>query len=108
MTTVIHRARRDNDREWRYIVAGAAGAVEYHVLRHGSDPLGIERHSRRPLHEGDEPDRCDILEGPCYPDGSSLDARHLSLEWARAGFDDEVIWAELERRYAEMAREAGR
>lgn len=105
--TAIHRIHRDDDRQWRYIVAGAAGAVEYHALRRNGDALGVEYHSPRPLYNGDEPDRCDILEGPCYPSGSGYDGWHLSLAWARAGFDDEVIWGELERRYAEMAREAG-
>jgi hypothetical protein len=108
MTAVIHRVRRDDDRQWRYIAAGAAGAIEYHALRWNGDPLGIEHHSPRPLHDGDEPDRCDILEGSCYPDGTSLGARDLHRKWLDAGCDDEVIWAELETRYAEMAREAGR
>ena len=83
------------------------GAIEYHALARNGDPLGIEHHSPRPLYDGSTPaSRCDILEGPCYPDGTSLGADRLHREWEAAGRDDEVIWRELEIRYAHMAREA--
>jgi hypothetical protein len=59
------RDRRDDGRQVRYIVAGPCGAVEYHALL-GGDPLGIEYHSPRPWYTAEEPQRCDILEGPCY------------------------------------------
>lgn len=98
------RIRRD-DRQIRYIVAGEHGAIEYHALSRNGDPLGIEHHSPRPKYDGDEPCRCDILEGPCYPDGTSEGAVRLRREFEAAGRDDEVIWRELESRYAEMAGE---
>ena len=104
-TTV--RVRRDSDRQIRYAVAGMNEAIEYHALARNGDPLGIEHHSPRPLYDGSTPaSRCDILEGPCYPDGTSLGADRLHREWEAAGRDDEVIWRELEIRYAHMAREA--
>jgi|SRR5580700_1725497 hypothetical protein len=99
------RVRRDNDRRIRYIVAGMHGAIEYHALTLDGDPLGIEHHSPRPKYDGDEACRCDILEGPCYPVGTSLGALDLRRRYEAAGRDDEVIWRELEIRYGVMARE---
>jgi hypothetical protein len=107
MTIRMIRDRRDNDGQIRYVVAGPCGAVEYHALRSGG-PLGIEYHSPRPLHDEDqEPSRCDILEGPCYPGGTSTGASVLHREFEAAGGDDEVIWRELEARCRAWAQKAG-
>jgi hypothetical protein len=44
-------------------------------------------------------DSCDVLEGPCYYDGSSLQARDVLEKWVASERDDEVIWAELAEYY---------
>lgn len=104
MTAQLTRERRDTTRTFRYILGGAAGAIEFHGLLPSRAPLGIEHHSPRPLHGPEEPDGgCDILEGPCYPDGTSLGAARLHTRWLEDDRDDEVIWRELEIRYAKMA-----
>jgi hypothetical protein len=100
------RVHRDDDHKIRMIVAGEYGAVEYHLLAEDGDPLGIEYHSPRPRYEGDEPQRCDILEGFCYPEGTSAGAVDLCREYQRSGGDEEVIWRELETLYARWAEEA--
>ena len=101
MSAITRRVRRDDSRARRWIVAGPAGAIEYHELPDGF-PLGIEHHSPRPLYEGMEPCRCAILEGPCYPDGTSLGAETLRSRYLAAGCDEEVIWRELESRYRSL------
>jgi hypothetical protein len=98
------RDRRDDGRQVRYIVAGPCGAVEYHALL-GGDPLGIEYHSPRPWYTAEDPQRCDILEGPCYPSGSSTGAVTLGREHEAAGGDDEVIWRALEALVRAWAQE---
>jgi hypothetical protein len=99
------RARRDTDSQVRYVVAGPCGAVEYHALKADSDPLGIEFHSPRPWSGGDEAGRCDILEVPCYPMGSSLEGDACHRDYLESGGDEEVIWRWLERRCREWAEE---
>lgn len=104
------RTRLDDDWQVRYVVAGTRGAVEYHAIRSGTGHgmvLGIKYHSPRPRYGGDEPSRCYILEGPCYVDGTSLGGVELRRRWEQAGRDDEVIWQELERRYAAWVAEDG-
>lgn len=57
-------------------------------------------HSPRPIYDSQKPmDSCDILEGQCYYDGTSLGASELLGQWAASGRDDEVIWRELADRY---------
>lgn len=106
MTAVrMIRARRDRGNQVRYVVAGPSGAVEYHALAANGDPLGIEFHSPKPWYTADEPQRCDILEGPCYPFGSSLDGDALNRDFEESGGDEEVIWQWLERRCRDWAEE---
>jgi hypothetical protein len=95
----IVRTRRDGGGRVRWILAGARGAVEYHALTLRGVPNGIEYHSPRPEYTADEPVRCDILEGPCYPTGTSLGAVSVHRAYEAAGWDEAVIWRELERRY---------
>lgn len=53
-------------------------------------------HSPKPLSDDYKPqDSCDVLEGPCYYEGSGLTGIRLFLEWADSGGDDEVIWKAL-------------
>ena len=99
-TAVIRRERRVTGPRLRYIVAGERGAVEYMTL--AGLPLAISYHSPRPL-DRVQPATCDILEGPCYGDGTVLGARELCGRWRAAGKDDEVIWRALEDRYSRWA-----
>lgn len=104
-TATTTRARRDDAEMIRYAVIGEAGATSYSKLHSGA-PLAIEHHHRRPFAEpGQEPWPCSVLGSVCYPDGTSLWAQKLHREWLDAGCDDEVIWADLETRYAGMAGE---
>lgn len=105
-TQTTTRTRRDDSIEARYIVEGPRGAVEYHAISLGGQPLGIEYHARDPRWEGDKRYLCSVLaRGRCYPDGTSVGAADLHREYADAGYDEEVIWAELERRYAKWEAE---
>jgi hypothetical protein len=108
MTTQTTRSRRDDQTEVRFVVEGPHGAVEYHASILSGMPLGIEYHSPRPQWDGQEPADCPVTVGPCYGDGTSRGAADLHREYAAAGYDDEVIWRELETRYAAWEAEAGR
>lgn len=100
----LTRERRDGDGEVRFIVSGGREAVEYHGLTLEGQPLGIEHHSPHPKDDTDEPHNCDILDGPCYRDGTSLGAAKLHDEYVAAGRDTEVIWRGLEECHAQWAR----
>jgi hypothetical protein len=56
-------------------------------------------HSPRPLYEGQEPNShdCEVLGGPCYYDGSSLNAERLIRPFLEGG--SEAVWRELEDFY---------
>jgi hypothetical protein len=100
MTTQTTRSRRDDQIEARFVVEGPHGAVEYHAIARAGMPVGIEYHARSPRWDGDRPRRCPVLGGVCcYPDGTSRGGG-LHREYAAAGYDDEVVWRELETRYA--------
>jgi hypothetical protein len=62
---------------------------------------GIDKHSPTQLYDfaPTPSSNCHLLEGPCWTDGSSLQAHELLQEWIAAGRDDEVIWVTLEDRY---------
>lgn len=46
---------------------------------------------------------CDVLEGPCYDDGTVLGARELCERWRAVDKDEEVVWRALEERYSRWA-----
>ena len=94
---MIRRERRVTGPRFRCIVAGERGAVEYVTL--AGFPLAISYHSPQPL-DGVRPVPCDVLEGPCYGDGTVLGAWELCERWRAAGKDEEVIWRALEERYS--------
>lgn len=76
----------------QWALVGPSGVVVY-------TPYGIEYHSLTQLHNGVEAhDECDWIAGVCYPSAAGLDAETVT---SVAGDDEEAIWAELERRYAE-------
>ena len=85
------------------VVSGERGAVEYQAWAADGTPLGIECHSPVPRYEGIQPVFCEILGGPCYAYGTSTGAVDLHLEYVRRGQDEEVIWRDLEIRYAGLA-----
>jgi hypothetical protein len=99
-TAMIRWERRVTGLRFRCIVAGERGAVEYVTL--AGFPLAISCHSPQPL-DGVRLVPCDVLEGPCYGDGTVLGARELCARWRVAGKDEEVTWRALEERYSRWA-----
>lgn len=115
-------------RVW-FILKGPAGAVQFcaifpcylpHVqnelmTKYGTSPenhfmwhilaADVGYHSHAPMHEGAElhTNECEVLGGPCYYDGSSMEA----LAWGEKIFavtgekPEAVLWALLEKCYAE-------
>ena len=61
----------------------------------------IGYHSPRPMYTGDTPlkDDCEILGGPCYYDGSSLQADEMIPEFLAGG--TKWLWPKLEEIYRE-------
>lgn len=59
-------------------------------------------HARVPQWEEQEPihDDCPVIGGVCYYDGSGMRAHHLAREFVELG--EHVIWAELEKVYADI------
>jgi hypothetical protein len=67
--------------------------------------FGVELHSRRPQYEGHEPaGECELLAGECYCDTHLSGADEPVRRFVAEG--EQVIWDELEARYAALA-EAG-
>jgi hypothetical protein len=66
-------------------------------------PWDLGFHSPKSLYGPDiKPfdDDCEIIGGPCWYDGSSLNAEAPFKRWAEGGFDDKIIRQELEYYYA--------
>jgi hypothetical protein len=85
----------------RYIVSGDLGAVVCSTMAGSRVPFLIDYHHKHPYDE-DTALPCDVLaEGACYPEAGAGVAM-LHRKWQDAGADDGIIWAELERRYAQM------
>jgi hypothetical protein len=93
---MIRRERRVTGPRFRYFIAGQRGAVEYVTL--AGFPLTISYHSPQAL-DAIQPVPCDVLEGPCYGDGTVHGARELCERWRAVAKDEEVIWRALEERY---------
>lgn len=66
----------------------------------GPLPTDLGYHSPVPRYEGQEPmsGECDVLGGPCYYDGSGLNAEHPYRVLCNDG--GEALWEYLERYYA--------
>ena len=97
------RILREDDCWNRLIVVGHRGAVECRTMP-GGMPVVIDYHSPRPQFPDGRPVPCDVIAGGCYPEAGAGVAA-LRAAWLQAGSDDEVIWADLEKRYAQW--EAG-
>lgn len=65
-------------------------------------PADLGYHSRKPRYDGQEPmsDNCDILGGPCYYDGSTLNAEPVYNRLLAEG--DRGVWAALEEYYIQV------
>jgi len=96
--TTTRSVTSNDDDCTRYVVSGPLGAVECTSLPGSRVPFSICYHNARPLSDGDEPHACDLLD-TCYPEAGS-GADKLLAAWFESARNDEVIWAELERRYA--------
>lgn len=99
----VTRSRRDGSGMIRMVVSGERGAVEYQASADDGTPLSIECHSPVPRYEGIQPVSCDILGGPCYAYGTGIGAVDLHRDYMSRGQDEEVIWRDLEIRYACLA-----
>lgn len=98
ITATPDRILREDRSGNRLIVAGDRGAVECRTVSSGLPTL-VDYHSPRPQFPGDEAHQCDVIAGACYPE-AGLRMAALQSAWLSSGSDDEVIWAELEQRYA--------
>jgi len=110
--------------EMRWYVTGPAGAVQFvlytnwhleHVEKQLDErldrqfphlschplPADIGYHSHVPRYEGQtiQSSNCHILNGPCYYDGSGLQARDFYKILVEQGGD--ALWEALEKRYVE-------
>lgn len=104
MIDELKRVRIDRPDRDAYVVVGDKGGVEVWRFPRTHEAIpewlgGVEYHSRT---EGDHisyHEHCDLLNGPCWHDGSSL-----ALDWfAVRGMWDDRVYAELERRYADWS-----
>ena len=110
--------------EMRWYILGPAGAIQFVLytnwhLKHVQDeqdarldrqfphlfchplPADIGYHSHVPRYKGQTilSENCDILKGPCYYDGSSLNAHQFYKILIEQG--GEALWMALEKEYAE-------
>lgn len=116
MTDELKRVRIDRPDRDAYVVVGDMGAVEawrfprtHEAIPEGAggpaDLIlafgvgGVEYHSRTECDHTSYHEHCDLLNGPCWHDGSSL-----ALNWfARQDRWDDSVFDELERRYADWS-----
>ena len=85
------------------------GAMHFHVTDLGEDYKhgdrycgGLETHSRQPLGADEAPshEKCWLLGGPCWHDGTSLYAHEKLIPfWLTAPHDHERIFRMLEHEY---------
>ena len=72
---------------------------------HDPLPADLGYHSHVPMYEGQElmDNKCQILGGPCYYDGSGLNANRIFSILVHEG--GEAVWAALEKEYAQRFAE---
>lgn len=106
------RLHRYDDTREHWAVAGTRGVVELITHRVSGDGLAMAWHSPRPG-DGEDPDpeRCDYLEGACFPASDCWAADEVAKAYHASGRsavrrDENVIWAELERRYEQWTEGA--
>lgn len=105
-------APRFGNPEHIWTVTGGRGAIHFHVTDLGKDYKhgdryggGLEVHSRQPFGNSDDApshEKCWLLGGPCWHDGTSLYAQETLIPfWLAAPTDHERIFRLLEREYRE-------
>lgn len=109
-------ANRFGNAERTWIVIGRHGAIHFHVIdlgekyskEHRAERYsgGLEIHYRQPpeymANDAPSHDRCFVLEGPCWHDGTSLYAQERIIPfWQSAPDDHERMFRFLEREYVE-------
>jgi len=113
-------------RIWFYVI-GPKGAVQWQIstnwypesarqhlnrfpyserdLTRAPEAWDLGYHSRTPRYEGhDKMDHCDLIEGGCYYDGSSLNAEPLVEGFIQGGTD--WLWPKLEDYYRHVFDDA--
>lgn len=88
---------------------GAKGAMHFHVTDMGENHKhgdrysgGLEQHSRQPFGTDEAPshEKCWLLGGPCWHDGTSLYAHETLIPmWLAAPNDHERVFRMLEHEY---------
>jgi hypothetical protein len=103
----------------RFVLKGPKGAAQFLVftgmnLPHVEDELFKKAHSRgynpfkpigvdigyhapTPQYEGQTSMKCDVLDGECYYDGTSLGAEEFMSTFLAGGSD--AVWEMLQKRY---------
>lgn len=90
-----------------YTCVGRWGAVSLHItdlsrmkeaaVEHSA---GLEYHRRQPLPDNDSPpshEKCWLIGGPCWHDGTSLYAQEKYVPMFRQGGDPDHIWRAMMR-----------
>lgn len=69
-------------------------------------PADLGYHSKTPHYENQKPitDECEFFDGPCYYDGSGLNAAHAMYALVNGG--DEALWKFLEDYYRTVFEDA--
>ena len=104
----------------RFVVKGPDGAVQFVLYTDwlpipcgtkllmnsvGTMPADLGVHSRKPLYENQTPiaDECKYTEGPCYYDGSGLNAYDAYAALVNQGID--ALWTFLDGYYESAFRD---
>lgn len=115
-TTLLNRieTRRTSDNQKGWAVVGKHGGIEFWFIEPAQDDPwkerlgGVETHQRRPMEYSksqDTPDHkhCEVIDGPCWHDGTSLWAsEHWIPMYEACG--EEWVWQELETTYLDRFR----
>jgi hypothetical protein len=88
---------------------GSLGAMHFHVTDLGEEyeetsgirySAGLEMHSRAPLSDTPPHEKCWLIGGPCWHDGTSLYAQETIVPfWQQDPHDHERMFRFIEREY---------
>lgn len=107
-TEILVRKYERNAHRTIFAVVGERGGMHFwfHEDSDGEKHGGIEQHSRKPMYDWDRApsnDKCWLLDGPCWHDGSSLQAEEFWIPLYNAtasrGGSFEAIFLALEGEY---------
>ena len=102
----IERTPKNGTQRHSFAVVGTKGAVEFWFHTDSMECSGFEVHSRSGEgHWTNMPDhpshlKCELLDGPCWHNGTSLWASEFWVPLYEAGGPD-AVWRRLEREYPE-------